>query len=172
MTNRLPIPSAPGYAATAGGEIVSLARTVTRSNGSPYHLRERILTGLLSSGYYYATLHIDENQVRRSVHSLVAEAFHGPRPEDLVVRHLNGDPLDNRPENLRYGTPSENQYDRVNHGRNHNANKTHCPAGHSYAEHGRYERNGRGLRSRKCAECQRIRQRLIRGSRTGKTDLI
>lgn len=49
----------------------------------------------------------------REVHCLVAEAFIGPRPEGQVVRHLNCDSTDNRPENLAYGTPQENIHDSI-----------------------------------------------------------
>lgn len=42
------------------------------------------------------------------VHQLVAAAFHGPRPKDSVVMHMNHTPWDNRPGNLSYGTVGEN----------------------------------------------------------------
>jgi len=45
------------------------------------------------------------------VHSLVAEAFIGPRPEGLRTRHLNGDKHDNRLTNLAYGTSADNYRD-------------------------------------------------------------
>jgi hypothetical protein len=35
-----------------------------------------------------------------SEHRLVAEEIHGPLGPDVVVHHVNGDPHDNRPENL------------------------------------------------------------------------
>ena len=59
-----------------------------------------------------------ENQARtRTVHSLVAEAHHGPRPEGLDVCHLNHQRDDNRPENLAYGTREENcQMSSANYG--------------------------------------------------------
>lgn len=44
----------------------------------------------------------------RQVHQLVLEAFVGPRPAGCEVLHLNHNPADNRLENLRYGTRSEN----------------------------------------------------------------
>ena len=53
----------------------------------------------------------------RTVHSLVLEAFVGPRPAGAVVRHLDGDKLNNRLENLRYGTSAENAEDTIRHGR-------------------------------------------------------
>ena len=44
----------------------------------------------------------------RPVHQLVLEVFVGPRPAGCEVLHLNHTPADNRLENLRYGTRSEN----------------------------------------------------------------
>jgi DNA-binding CsgD family transcriptional regulator len=52
-----------------------------------------------------------------ALHVLICEAFHGPRPEGMVVRHRNGNNQDNRPENLRWGTPAENYADRDEHGK-------------------------------------------------------
>lgn len=73
---------------------------------------------------------------RRSilVHRLVLEAFDGPCPEGMECRHLDGDPTNNRLANLRWGTRSENNLDRVAHGTHHQARKTHCPMGHRLAE--------------------------------------
>jgi adenylosuccinate synthase len=50
------------------------------------------------------------------IHSLVAEAFMGAKPDGMEVRHLNGIPWDNSVQNLVYGTPKENRADAVNHG--------------------------------------------------------
>lgn len=44
----------------------------------------------------------------RSVHTYVANAFLGLRPDNMEVNHLNGNKRDNRPENLEYVTRSEN----------------------------------------------------------------
>ena len=50
-----------------------------------------------------------DNKVRTiSVHRIVAAAFHGPIPAGLDVCHLNHIRDDNRPENLCFGTRSEN----------------------------------------------------------------
>ena len=51
------------------------------------------------------------------VHRLVLESFVGLRPVGQVGRHLNGDPSDNRLENLCWGTPQENADDTIRHGR-------------------------------------------------------
>lgn len=43
------------------------------------------------------------------VSRLVCEAFHGPAPFDgAVVMHLDDDPANNKPENLKWATQKEN----------------------------------------------------------------
>lgn len=68
----------------------------------------------------------------KAVHVLVAAAFIGPRPGRLDVCHNNGDRLDNRVENLRYGTRTENALDRNEHGTNYWSKRTHCANGHEF----------------------------------------
>lgn len=54
---------------------------------------------------------------RIRVHLLVLAAWHGPRPSpEFVARHLNGDNLDNRAVNLKWGTWAENVEDSQRHG--------------------------------------------------------
>jgi len=66
------------------------------------------------------------------VHVLVAEAFHGLRPEGLVCRHLNDEGFDNRIENLAWGTPRQNVDDMHRNGKyvNVRSRQTHCIRGH------------------------------------------
>jgi hypothetical protein len=54
--------------------------------------------------------------VRRAIHSLVAEAFIGPRPEGRQVRHLDGNRGNPHLVNLAYGTQAENEEDKNLHG--------------------------------------------------------
>jgi hypothetical protein len=64
----------------------------------------------------YAIVHCG-NRNPQAVHILVCEAWHGPRPAaGMHAAHRNGDSMDNRPDNLRWATPAENGYDRVQHG--------------------------------------------------------
>lgn len=71
----------------------------------------RILRGQQCGNRPYLKLHLgtQEQRGQRTIHSLVAEAFLGPRPEGANVDHINGDYRDNRAENLRYLSTSENK---------------------------------------------------------------
>lgn len=42
------------------------------------------------------------------IHTLVLLAWQGPKPDGMEVMHLDGNPANNRLENLKYGTHSEN----------------------------------------------------------------
>lgn len=73
---------------------------------------------------------------REWLHRVICLAFYGPCPADMEVRHLDGDPANNRVDNLRYGTHSENMHNRVRHGRASVPRapwvRTQCPQGHPY----------------------------------------
>ena len=91
------------------GRVKSLDRVVMRSNGSPQRCRERILKPS-TNGDGYLNVGLTKNGAKstRLVHALVAEAFIGPRPDGLMVLHGERGQLDNRPENLSYGTYADN----------------------------------------------------------------
>lgn len=69
------------------------------------------------NGYFFVGFWQDRKLRVRTVHSLVAEAFIGPRPEGADTRHLDGDRANNHVENIAYGTKRENMADRERHGR-------------------------------------------------------
>jgi hypothetical protein len=71
---------------------------------------------VLSNGYLAVFVQVGEKETVRSVHVLVAEAFHGPRLPGQVVRHMDGDKLVNRPSGLEYGTRKANAADARRHG--------------------------------------------------------
>lgn len=59
--------------------------------------------------YVYASIsQIDKKPLKRFFHELVMVTFVGPRPENMQIDHINRIPHDNRLENLRYVTISEN----------------------------------------------------------------
>lgn len=112
----------------------------------------------------YAYVHLSEASGRRrphSVHSLVLIAFSGPRPDGNVGRHLNGDSLDNRVENLAWGTVAENNADTLRHGRHWWANVESCARGHELADWNLIQANLR-MGWRACLACSRARARAKR----------
>lgn len=52
----------------------------------------------------------------RKIHRIVLEAFVGPKPEGMEARHLDGNPQNNRVDNLKWGTRIENNNDQITHG--------------------------------------------------------
>lgn len=51
------------------------------------------------------------------VHTIVLNAFIGPCPEGKQCRHKDGNPANNRLDNIYWGTPLKNAIDREMHGR-------------------------------------------------------
>lgn len=110
-----PVPSGGGwYDVSNRGEVRSwyAASRYGHRGETPYLLKP----WTNPSGYPCVELAVERKMKTRSIHSLVLEAFAGPRPKGRVVRHLNGVRTDNRLENLAYGTIQENADDRLLHG--------------------------------------------------------
>jgi hypothetical protein len=75
------------------------------------------LTGVPGFGGY-TTLKINLGRVQTiRRHTLVAETYLPPRPDGHGVRHLDGNPANDHPDNLTWGTQAENMTDMVRHGR-------------------------------------------------------
>lgn len=74
--------------------------------------RGKVLSPALNPrGYFFVNLS-KEGKVRvHKVHSLVALAFYGTRPEGHQVRHLDSDKTNNHKDNLAYGTLYQNCMD-------------------------------------------------------------
>jgi len=77
------------------------------------------------NGYMTVTLSDNGKQKKRLVHKLVLEAFVGPCPEGMQTRHLKNDKLNNRLDNLKWGTLQEQVEDRKKHGSTPKGNKHH-----------------------------------------------
>lgn len=88
-------PTWPTLWASTQGRIAS-----TASKWAPY---AKLLTGTSRPGHVKCA-------GRYRAH-IVADAFHGPRPAGAVLRHLDGNPQNDRPQNLRWGTQAENMQD-------------------------------------------------------------
>jgi NUMOD4 motif/HNH endonuclease len=152
----LPVPDHEAlYLASDDGQVRSLPRNTTSG---------RIMKLIPDKrGYLYVTLTKDGKQRKRPVHQVVMETFGKPCPPGMEIRHLDGNPANNRwapgeteeevraaGGNLFYGTHAENMADMIGHGTKWQLNVTHCPKNHEYTpENTRITKTG----SRACIEC-------------------
>lgn len=156
------------YEVSDHGGVRCLDRYVKRgTDGFLYHCRGQTLKALINKKGYLKVNLSGVGQPRTfAVHTLVLNAFEGPRPDGYVARHLNGNPLDNRRENLCWGTLEENMQDAIRHGTNRNARKTHCKQGHEFAGYNLRIDPATGRRiCRTCVrDAQRRRQHRLAGA--------
>lgn len=101
-------PRDPRYWMGDDGSIIGPARRV---------LRQLRPTGTDTNKYLRFCRRMSGGKyVTRTVHVAMAEAWLGPRPDGMQCCHDNGDRFDNRPSNLKWGTPLENGADKRRHG--------------------------------------------------------
>jgi hypothetical protein len=101
----------PGYRVGSDGSVWSCVRIGRYKRFSPdWH---RLRPHAQHRGHLLAQLGRGD---QRFVHRLVLEAFVGPCPEGMECRHLDGNPGNNRLENLAWGTARENWEDALRHG--------------------------------------------------------
>ena len=79
---------------------------------------KRILKPSTDKDGYKKYILVNKDGIRKDVRrcALVAELWHGPRPNGCVVRHLDGSKDNDTPNNLQWGTPKENAHDMIAHG--------------------------------------------------------
>ena len=164
----LPVRGRDGeYEVSNLGRVRSLARVVPRrdryGNAGTLTVRERVLRPSTAGRYLHVQLGANNSA---KVHTLVLEAFVGPRPDGLVACHNNGNSKDNRAENLRWDTLSANQLDSVRHGtkRNGTTGATHCKRGHPFDEQNTKARGGGGRSCRACGNASKRARRASRAS--------
>lgn len=95
---------------------------IVRNVKSKHHLRQEQDWG----GYYRVSPVLNKKQVHRFVHLLVAECWHGAKPDVLECDHIDNNIHNNHYSNLRYVTKAENLAKRVftEEGKRHNGEIT------------------------------------------------
>lgn len=98
-----------------------------RTTSSPLQGRMLITYKFHAYGYLGVGLSRDGKPRRRYVHTLVLEAFVGPRPPGMYCNHIDADPTNNRVSNLEWCTQKQNMQHASRLGRTKN------PAGEDHA---------------------------------------
>ena len=99
-------------------KISSLGR-IKRTNGGRGATIGRVLKVKQPTRHCdYRRVQLSRNDTKRtfSVHVLVAEAFHGPRPQDKCVNHIDMNKLNNAALNLEWVTAAENVHHATKNG--------------------------------------------------------
>ena len=60
------------------------------------------------SGYLVTSTRINGKTTKLEVHSLICEAYHGPRPEGYQCNHKDLDKTNNHPDNLEWVSQADN----------------------------------------------------------------
>lgn len=115
-----PVPGYEGlYEVSDHGNVRSLDRVTTDIGGG----RTRRFHGKLLPGYVlpigYRVFQLsgaDKTKSLQYAHRLVLLAFVGPAPKGQEGCHADGNPLNNRLDNLRWDTRSGNVQDSIRHG--------------------------------------------------------
>jgi len=109
------IPGFPGYRVGNDGSVWSCRNVAGWGTlTDTWHK----LSGLKTTKAGHTRVDLMDGKTRhlRYVHRLVLEAFVGPCPPGMEVCHNDGNPANNRLDNLRWDTHRENMRDRFKHG--------------------------------------------------------
>lgn len=155
-----PVPGYEGlYEVSFDGEIRSLDRVTVSKVGISRKFHGKTLAPREDAdGYLEVNLYRGSKGKTAKVHRVVCEAFHGVPSEGEVSLHYDDDPANNRADNLRWGTMSDNMYDMVRNGNHLVANQVLCrrkihPLG---GENSFRHAKDKGIRSN-CRVCSNVR---------------
>jgi hypothetical protein len=100
------VPNFPEYFATECGRVISM------QTGSPYFINGKID----KDGYRNLTLYREGKPYYFKNSRIIALTYLGERPRGSVIRHKDGNPLNDAKTNLEYCTQQENISDKKKHG--------------------------------------------------------
>ena len=107
------------YQVSNMGKVKSLPRIRRNRHGLCNPVPEKILKqNVLKSGHHMVRLYKDGDGSKKDfgVHRLVLLAFVGPCPDGMECCHYDGNPSNNRQNNLRWDTKWSNMEDSKRHG--------------------------------------------------------
>lgn len=107
------IPGFPGYRITDDGRVQSLWRRGTCVWSETWR---DLRPSVDAKGYFGLTICNKEGRRKIRIHRLVAQAFVPNQGNLPCVRHLDGNPANNRVGNLAWGTYADNEDDKHGHG--------------------------------------------------------
>lgn len=113
------VPNYEGYYRVSDlGRVKSVTRIVRHNCGGPKRVKGQMKKIRVVDAGGHLGLFLYKNGKRKHffVHTLVLIAFVGPCPKNMECRHLDGDPTNNRLDNIKWDTPKNNQQDRFIHG--------------------------------------------------------
>jgi hypothetical protein len=110
----LPVPGWAGYEVSDQGRVRSRQRTLPDGRTAGGVVRRASPD---RKGYLRVHLRNGRQSSTKKVHVLVAEAFHGRRPQGMQILHRGDDKSRNGAADIRYGTRKQNDRDRKRRGR-------------------------------------------------------
>lgn len=167
-----PIPGWEGYyEASSLGRIRSVERIVRSVAGVSWRQPGKVLKRSRhrdGDGRGIVRLCREGRTEAHRIAPLILTTFVSPRPKGLNACHCDGNPANDRLDNLRWDTQSNNLRDAVRHGTNRRARRTHCPRDHVLAEPNLVPSEAtRG--HRKCLACDRASAAVRSARRAGRT---
>jgi hypothetical protein len=128
------VPESEGYLFGSDGSVWSAWNSGAIA---PTDVWRRLAATRHPKGHLWLRVRFNGKLKSIGVHHMICRAFHGPMPEKRECCHKDGNPRNNTPDNLYWGTRSDNIRDQMRHGVFRGSmnlmTKTHCVLSYSQA---------------------------------------